>query len=88
MLYSKLSYTDLRVGGGAKFWYNRRTMFGRTKKNKSKAWVVAVDMGYGHQRAALPFRDITGRIVGLNTVDKEGKVTAIPSAALLLFAGF
>jgi len=23
-----------------------------------KAWVVAVDMGYGHQRAAYPFRDI------------------------------
>ncbi len=24
----------------------------------SQAWVVAVDMGYGHQRAAYPFRDI------------------------------
>lgn len=23
-----------------------------------KAWVVAVDMGYGHQRAAYPFRDM------------------------------
>ena len=23
-----------------------------------QAWVVAVDMGYGHQRAAYPFRDI------------------------------
>jgi hypothetical protein len=22
------------------------------------AWVVAIDMGYGHQRAAYPFRDI------------------------------
>lgn len=25
---------------------------------KSKAWVVAVDMGYGHQRTAYPLRDI------------------------------
>ena len=24
----------------------------------NQAWVVAVDMGYGHQRAAYPFRDI------------------------------
>ena len=23
-----------------------------------QAWVVAVDMGYGHQRAAYPFREI------------------------------
>ena len=23
-----------------------------------QAWVIAVDMGYGHQRAAYPFRDI------------------------------
>jgi hypothetical protein len=23
-----------------------------------QAWVVAVDMGYGHQRAAYPFRDM------------------------------
>jgi hypothetical protein len=23
-----------------------------------QAWVVAVDMGYGHQRAACPFRDV------------------------------
>ena len=40
-------------------------MFGRTK---NKAWVVAVDMGYGHQRAALPFRDIAqgGEIVTAN----------------------
>ena len=41
-------------------------MFGRKKKNK--AWVVAVDMGYGHQRAALPFRDIAqgGNIITAN----------------------
>ena len=27
-------------------------------KEQSKAWVVAVDMGYGHQRAAYPLKDI------------------------------
>jgi len=27
-------------------------------KNKKRAWVVAVNMGYGHQRAAAPFADI------------------------------
>ena len=26
---------------------------------KKKAWVVAVDMGYGHQRSAYPLRDLT-----------------------------
>ena len=32
-----------------------------------QAWVVAVDMGYGHQRAAYPFRDIAyeGIITGV-----------------------
>ena len=29
------------------------------KKNKSiKAWIISVDMGYGHQRAAYPLKDI------------------------------
>ena len=33
-----------------------------------EAWVVAVDMGYGHQRAAYPFRDIAvERVVTANT---------------------
>lgn len=27
-------------------------------KTNSKAWIVAVDMGYGHQRAAYPLRDL------------------------------
>jgi hypothetical protein len=31
-------------------------------------WVVAVDMGYGHQRAAYPFRDIAHEgIITANT---------------------
>jgi len=34
----------------------------------NQAWVVAVDMGYGHQRAAYPFRDIAcGKIITANT---------------------
>jgi hypothetical protein len=35
---------------------------------KSEAWIVSVDMGYGHQRAAYPFRDIAfRRIITANT---------------------
>jgi hypothetical protein len=34
----------------------------------AQAWVVAVDMGYGHQRAAYPFRDIAHEgIITANT---------------------
>ena len=34
----------------------------------NQAWVVAVDMGYGHQRAAYPFRDVAcGGIITANT---------------------
>jgi plasmid stabilization system protein ParE len=37
----------------------------------NQAWVVAVDMGYGHQRAAHPFRDIAfERIFTANTDDQ------------------
>jgi hypothetical protein len=35
---------------------------------KGKAWVVAVDMGYGHQRAAYPFKDLAiDRIINANS---------------------
>jgi len=36
--------------------------------NHHKAWVVAVDMGYGHQRAAYPLKELAfgGRIVNAN----------------------
>jgi len=30
----------------------------KTTKSSAKAWVVTVDMGYGHQRAAYPLHDI------------------------------
>ncbi len=38
-------------------------------KNNNKAWIVSVDMGYGHQRTAYPLRDIafSGRIVNANS---------------------
>ena len=44
-----------------------------------KAWVIAVDMGYGHQRAAYPLKDIANmRILNINTdkiiPEKERKI--------------
>ncbi len=39
--------------------------------NNKKAWVVAVDMGYGHQRTAYPLRDLAfdGRIINANNYE-------------------
>src|SRR3989344_8166076 len=36
--------------------------------NIKKAWVVAVDMGYGHQRTAYPLRDLApaGMVINAN----------------------
>lgn len=38
---------------------------------KKKAWVVAADMGYGHQRTAYPLRDLTtdGKVINANNYD-------------------
>lgn len=38
---------------------------------QKKAWVVAVDMGYGHQRTAYPLKDlsITGKVINANHYD-------------------
>ena len=46
---------------------------------KNAAWVLTVDMGYGHQRAAYPLKDIANmRILNINTdsiiPEKERKV--------------
>jgi len=46
---------------------------------KRKAWVISVDMGYGHQRAAYPLKDIAyERIITANSdkivTEKEKKV--------------
>jgi hypothetical protein len=39
-----------------------------SKRNDKKAWVVTVDMGYGHQRAAYPFKNISNeRIITANS---------------------
>ncbi|MFH1820560.1 MAG: hypothetical protein ABH805_01450, partial [Candidatus Nealsonbacteria bacterium] len=39
------------------------------KKFNSKAWVVAVDMGYGHQRTAYPLRSLSwgGQVINANS---------------------
>ena len=36
---------------------------------QDKAWVVAVDMGYGHQRTAYPLRDMAfgGKVLNANS---------------------
>jgi hypothetical protein len=41
------------------------------KIQKKIAWVVAADMGYGHQRTAYPLRDIAfgGKIINANSYD-------------------
>jgi hypothetical protein len=41
-----------------------------TEKNK-KAWVVAANMGYGHQRTAYPLKDIafSGKIINANSYE-------------------
>ncbi|PIN80938.1 hypothetical protein COV13_02775 [Candidatus Woesearchaeota archaeon CG10_big_fil_rev_8_21_14_0_10_32_9] len=54
-------------------------------KSKPKAWVMSADMGYGHQRAAYPLKDIaTERIINSNSdkiVSKEDKKTWIKARA-------
>ncbi len=41
----------------------------KNSDNNKKVWVVAVDMGYGHQRTAYPLRDIafSGRVISSNS---------------------
>jgi hypothetical protein len=51
-----------------------------------QAWVVAVDMGYGHQRAAYPFRDIAcERVITANT---DASVSADERKLWVTFQGF
>jgi hypothetical protein len=40
-----------------------------TEKQTKKVWVVAADMGYGHQRTAYPLRDIAfgGKVINANS---------------------
>jgi len=49
------------------------------KKRSPKAWVISVDMGYGHQRAAYPLKDIANeRIITANNdriiSEKENRI--------------
>ena len=48
--------------------YNRLMI---SKRENKKAWVVAVDMGYGHQRTAYALRDIAfgGRVINANSYE-------------------
>ena len=41
------------------------------KQKNNKAWVVAVDMGYGHQRAAYPLKDLAhgGKVINANVYE-------------------
>lgn len=45
------------------------------KNNHQKAWVVAVDMGYGHQRAAAPLRELAFK----NKIINANNYTGIPA---------
>ncbi|MDO8486367.1 MAG: hypothetical protein Q7S77_01555 [Candidatus Staskawiczbacteria bacterium] len=40
-------------------------------ESDQKAWVVAADMGYGHQRTAYPLRDLafSGKVINANSYD-------------------
>lgn len=40
-------------------------------KTKQKAWIIAADMGYGHQRTAYPLKDIafSGKIINANSYE-------------------
>ncbi len=41
------------------------------KENQKNAWVIAADMGYGHQRTAYPLRDIAfgGKVINANSYE-------------------
>src|SRR3989344_4287427 len=40
-------------------------------QNNKRAWIVAADMGYGHQRTAYPLRDLafSGKVINANSYD-------------------
>ncbi|MCX6722075.1 MAG: hypothetical protein NTY04_02710 [Candidatus Staskawiczbacteria bacterium] len=43
----------------------------KTSPKQHKVWVIAADMGYGHQRTAYPLRDIafSGKVINANSYD-------------------
>ena len=42
----------------------------RKQTAKTKAWIVSVDMGYGHQRAGYPLKDIANERIFTANSDK------------------
>ena len=40
-------------------------------QSSKKAWVIAVDMGYGHQRTAYPLRHLSpiGKVINANSYE-------------------
>lgn len=53
------------------FMEPKKTSKKTTQKKSQKAWVIAADMGYGHQRTAYPLRDIAfgGKIINANSYE-------------------
>jgi hypothetical protein len=48
-------------------WYNIHIMPKKSSKKFDKAYVVTVDMGYGHQRAVAPLAHLAAKPVGIKT---------------------
>src|SRR3990167_1473736 len=50
--------------------YNKNNM-SLESQNGKKAWIVDVNMGYGHQRTAYPLRDLafSGKVINANSYD-------------------
>ena len=46
------------------------------KKGVKKAYIVTVDMGYGHQRAAYPLKDIATLPPGMKKHDESNIICA------------
>ena len=46
-------------------------MENKNNSQKKKAWIIAADMGYGHQRTAYPLRDVAfgGKVINANSYD-------------------
>jgi len=73
-------------------WYNK-SMQKEKIKTKNRAWIVSVDMGYGHQRAAYPLRDLDHQqIINANTYkgipDKDRKIWQSSRSAYEAFSRF
>ncbi|OGY90982.1 MAG: hypothetical protein A3H70_04160 [Candidatus Komeilibacteria bacterium RIFCSPLOWO2_02_FULL_48_11] len=65
----------------------------KTRTKECRAWVVAVDMGYGHQRAAYPLRDLDHQeVINANTYsgipESDKKIWRQSRAAYEFFTRF